>query len=119
MDELQPIGPTRCYVVVCRDGRIDVDAARNFLTGPRPDSHYHPITRPDHEGAPRGETHRQVSPSASEGLDLPLGEGSPEDHQRVQFADECVGAIDSVAFAHSRAGETLRGGNFAVANQEG
>jgi hypothetical protein len=65
----------------------------------------HPIGRPEHEGAVRGEK-RTTGRSARhppEGLDLRLGEGSPEDHQLVQFADEWVGAIDSVALAHSRA----------------
>jgi hypothetical protein len=34
MDDLQPIGPTRHYVIVCRDGgRIDVDAESMWPAG--------------------------------------------------------------------------------------
>jgi hypothetical protein len=38
MDDMQPIGPTRHYVIVCHDGgRIDVDDGRNARdSSPRP-----------------------------------------------------------------------------------
>jgi hypothetical protein len=64
-----------------------------------------PSPGPEREGAVRGEK-RTTAGSARrprEGLDLLLGEGSPEDHQLVQFADEWVDASDSVAFARSHA----------------